>query len=347
MVFEKPQPCEDLQLFGKTPGGHIYTCPVCYQSVVEEYRIWSKIVRRINNPGEEKYGPGKINMCDLWINSFYSFFKNVGHRPSPRHKLKRILLDKPYEPGNCAWRLPGEWRNPDKIPNYLLPEYSVWEGMIQRCHNPKCHEHKWYGGKGIIICDRWRYSFNSFLADMGRRPEGFTIERYNVNGNYEPNNCGWEPRSVQARNRRSNRFVDTEQYGRITVAELSERTGILQHTIHSRIGRGIKDQDLGKTVVTVPKYWFNNKEQTLDELSFVNNVPASTIGWRIRKGWTVEDAVLPCKQPERFLHFGQWVTLREISDKENIERNTLVYRKKQGKRNHELIRKPSKKEMKQ
>jgi hypothetical protein len=71
------------------------------------------------------------------------------------------------------------------------PEYTIWEGMIQRCTNKNAHSYKRYGGKGVSVCEKWR-QFANFLKDMGKRPDGLTLDRWpNRNGNYEPNNCRW------------------------------------------------------------------------------------------------------------------------------------------------------------
>ena len=83
--------------------------------------------------------------------------------------------------------------------------YHVWNSMIQRCHNPKTKRYDCYGGRGIIVCDRWRHSFADFFADMGECPAGLTIERLNNDGNYEPSNCVWASRHQQARNKRPRR----------------------------------------------------------------------------------------------------------------------------------------------
>lgn len=73
--------------------------------------------------------------------------------------------------------------------------------MIQRATNPKNTNWHHYGGRGITVCDRWRV-FDNFLADMGERPEGKTIDRYPDNdGNYEPGNCRWATPSEQQRNK--------------------------------------------------------------------------------------------------------------------------------------------------
>jgi len=87
--------------------------------------------------------------------------------------------------------------------NRLSPEYIAWRGMIARCENPKWHAYHRYGGRGIIVCDRWRTSFENFLSDMGRKPSsGHSIDRWpNPDGNYEPSNCRWATAVEQARNK--------------------------------------------------------------------------------------------------------------------------------------------------
>lgn len=80
--------------------------------------------------------------------------------------------------------------------------YEVWSAMIQRCTNPKNKKFKDYGGRGITVCDRWRYSFASFYADMGDRPDGMTLQRDDNDRGYEPENCSWATQVEQCTNRR-------------------------------------------------------------------------------------------------------------------------------------------------
>lgn len=117
--------------------------------------------------------------------------------------------------------------------------YRIWAGMKTRCTNASNPNHKRYGERGIVICDRWLHSFENFLADMGICPSNqHTIERKDNDGNYEPSNCYWEPsRFVQNNNTRKNVFI-TFQNKTQTIAQWAREKGIRYHFLQYRIKAG-------------------------------------------------------------------------------------------------------------
>ncbi len=88
--------------------------------------------------------------------------------------------------------------------------YGIWTGILQRCNNPKNPPYKYYGGRGIKVCDRWM-KFENFYEDMGDRPTTkHSIDRIDNNGNYEPSNCKWSTAYEQTHNRRSRAEVKAD-----------------------------------------------------------------------------------------------------------------------------------------
>lgn len=114
--------------------------------------------------------------------------------------------------------------------------YSIWQGMLARCNNPKNPRYASYGGRGIKACDRW-HRFENFFADMGNPPKDHSLERMDNSKGYSPDNCEWATRKKQSRNMRSNRLMryGTQEY---CLSELAEMFKIKPDTLWSRLNRG-------------------------------------------------------------------------------------------------------------
>lgn len=121
------------------------------------------------------------------------------------------------------------------------PLYVVWIGMMGRCNNPKRDNYKHYGGRGITVCERW-HVFENFVADIGDRPAGATLERIDNDGNYEPGNCRWATRREQGRNTRRNRMLTVDGVTRC-LKDWAEIQGIASMVILNRIKQGWSVRD--------------------------------------------------------------------------------------------------------
>ena len=113
------------------------------------------------------------------------------------------------------------------------PEYGVWVGIRRRCEIQKNKAYRYYGGRGVKVCSRWA-SFENFYADMGKRPDGYQIDRIDNDGDYTPENCRWATKREQMNNKRSNRFIEYDGR-RLTLAQWGRRTGLNRSTIKARI----------------------------------------------------------------------------------------------------------------
>ena len=112
--------------------------------------------------------------------------------------------------------------------------YYTYMTMISRCYNVKNKAYKNYGQRGIKVCDRWLNSFEFFLEDMGEKPtKQHSIDRINVNGDYEPCNCKWSTRIEQENNKRTNVYINYKGKN-YTIAELSRVLNINYHTLRHR-----------------------------------------------------------------------------------------------------------------
>ena len=126
--------------------------------------------------------------------------------------------------------------------------FAVWNAMKQRCYNPNNRSYKNYGGRGITVCQEWKEDFQTFYdwAIANGYKKGLEIDRIDVNGNYEPDNCRWTTSKKNNNNRRNNVKIKIGREEH-TVAEWSEITGIPRSTILERFRSGKPLEEILKT----------------------------------------------------------------------------------------------------
>ena len=137
---------------------------------------------------------------------------------------------------------------------YNTREFKIWQSMKNRCYNTNDPIYKNYGAKGISVCDRWKNSFKNFIEDMGLS-NGLSIDRINVFGNYEPNNCRWANAKTQARNRTNNN-VYTYKGKTLCVSEWCEILNMPTSTFNNRVIRG---WDIEKIINTPIRQFIKDK----------------------------------------------------------------------------------------
>lgn len=124
------------------------------------------------------------------------------------------------------------------------PTYISWQKMRQRCCDPKHPSYAKYGAKGVTVCERWM-TFENFLADMGERPAGHTLDRKESDKGYEPGNCKWSTPKEQARGRR---HLLTHNGETLSITDWAIKLGVNRRSIKSRLTRGWSVED----ALTVP-----------------------------------------------------------------------------------------------
>ena len=179
-----------------------------------------------------------------------------------RHKLPPVLADckRCMRPQRAHYRRRSRGkvivRRPcvdclNRVSVSLSPTKVSWKGMRQRCNDRNYHAYPHYGAKGVRVCARWNHStrgFAAFLADMGERPEGTSIDRENPRGNYEPGNCRWATAAQQAANKRDTAYL-TAFGRRRRIQDWAKDLGITPAAIRHRLKRGWPVEK----AVTVPR----------------------------------------------------------------------------------------------
>ena len=158
---------------------------------------------------------------------------------------------------------------------------NIYYGMKARCYNPNSKSYKWYGGKGIIVCEEWlndKTKFHEWAINNGYE-DSLTIDRKDSNGNYEPNNCRWATYEEQANNRTNS--VLLEYNGEIKNAwDWSKELGIGNQTLKNRLKKG---KDILDDYCHI-KIEINGKIKTIKELSEESGLTYDTIRERYSNG---------------------------------------------------------------
>lgn len=173
--------------------------------------------------------------------------------------------------------------------------YHIWANMKSRCYNPNNKKYKNYGDRGIIVCDEWLKSFESFYnwAVNNGYQENLTIDRIDVDGNYEPSNCRWANMTAQANNRTNNHLLSCQGENK-TLSEWSNETGISPNLLWYRAHKNKPVDEILATTKQEPiRYSTQNGEShTLQEWSMITGIKEPTIRNRIKKlKWSVDKAV--------------------------------------------------------
>jgi len=122
------------------------------------------------------------------------------------------------------------------------PIYRIWYGMLHRCNRKSDPNYKYYGGRGITVCDKWSKSVEDFYSDMGEPPKGMSIDRKDNNGNYAPENCRWATPIQQARNTRKTLNIKFRGKTQCLTAWANE-IGMSRQTLSIRLKRGWSVED--------------------------------------------------------------------------------------------------------
>ncbi len=168
-------------------------------------------------------------------------------------------------------------------------EFGIWTDIQTRCYNNHSTAYKYYGARGISMCDRWRRSFQNFLTDMGARPSSdHSVDRIDTNGNYEPSNCRWATRKEQANNKRNNVLISINGETK-TMTTWCAQFNVSVAAVSLRYKKGIRGSALFE--VMARKISFDGVTDTISGWSKKTGIKPTTLGMRLAKGWEISKAL--------------------------------------------------------
>ena len=219
---------------------------------------------------------------------------------------------------------------------------SIYNGMRLRCYNENNVNYKYYGGKGVTICDEWLLSFENFFdwAINNGYNENLTIDRIDSEKEYSPDNCKWSTKKEQAYNRSIS--VKLTLNGRtMYMTEWAEELEIDKKILSWRYNNGWSDEE----ILTRPRDYKENKltlnEEThsMSEWSRITGIKVATISYRIKKGWSVEDTLTKSSNDReiKITHNKETRTLTEWAKMLDVPKTRLSNRYRRGWTDEEII----------
>ena len=229
--------------------------------------------------------------------------RNIEYQKQYRLKNNNTLLEKKkikYAAEHPDMKVPSKYGNVTEHPDYV-----IWKHMRTRCHNPDDVNYKRYGGRGIVVCDRWRISFDNFMDDMGPRPEPrelYSIDRIDNNKGYNKYNCRWATYKQQANNRNNNKDKRTVvrddsviyyPFGKlISLEQFSVETGIPFIICKYRYLQNWSADWIISNDNDSRHYEYKGHKYNMIELSILSGIDYNVIHVRIKQlKWDVAKAV--------------------------------------------------------
>lgn len=208
---------------------------------------------------------------DLWVEENKDYLAKHRHEHYLENRAEILRKDKEYREKNYEeymkrvkrYRTKNKEAIRERAKNKMeeFPEYSPWANLNTRCNNPLATGYENYGGRGIKVCDRWqgKGGFKNFLKDVGRRPSlSHSIERLDVNGNYEPGNCVWATPRQQSRNMRRNIFIEFNGK-RQCLTDWAADLGMATQVLYNRIFYGGMSIEVALTRPLGDDIWHKKK----------------------------------------------------------------------------------------
>jgi len=254
-------------------------------SGTKEYKVWKTMrLKCYGSNMDNRYKGENLWICDEWREDPVGFV-NWAMQNGYAEGLELVRKDKDdgYYPENCVFLEKKETNKKHGMRRSRL--YNIWSLMHSRCENSNLDYYHRYGGRGISVCEEWSKfeGFKEWALNNGYE-DGLSIDRLDVNGNYEPKNCKWSTNTEQQRNKRNNHFIMLNGETK-TVAEWAEISGLPYKTLQRRIYTGCKKEDLLKPI---GDYWIhveiNGIRKPLSVWAKEAGLQYSTVQRRYNKG---------------------------------------------------------------